>query len=86
MKLLNAKLNEKLEKVKFPGVNAKKRALSVDLNRSPPNSKFATNSEALQRELENAYKQVKMYKQQVEILKIKEESSENYAKYNYFYA
>ena len=31
--------------------------------------------EALQRELENAYKQVKMYKQQVELLKVKEESS-----------
>ena len=65
LKILNAKLNEKLEKVKFPGVNAKKRALSVDLNRSPPNSNLQSNSEALQRELENAYKQVKMYKQQV---------------------
>lgn len=31
------KLNEKLEKVKLP--NVKKRAVSVDLNYNPPNSK-----------------------------------------------
>lgn len=63
LKTLNAKLNEKLQKIKFP--NVKQRAASVDLNRQPPNSKDVLIVEALQRELDNAYKQIQMYKQQV---------------------
>lgn len=57
------RLNEKLEKVKLP--NVKKRAASVDLNYNPPNSKKSSNLEAMQRELDNAVKQVKMYKKQI---------------------
>ena len=69
LKLLNNRLNQRLEKVKFPNLSiGKKRAASVDLNRQPPSSIcyiYRFYLEALQRELENAYKQVKMYKQQI---------------------